>query len=542
MKKLILLFLFFASYNGLSVIKTWTTIYGAKFGSAGFDVSCDSKNYIYAAGRTLAGFDNQKHTGPFDDACLSKLSSDGKRIWTRIWGTQDEDGCYAAATDNNDNIFVAGYISGSIDNQPYVAEEDCFISKFNSNGERLWTKMFGTELYDYIKCITIDTNGNIYVAGTTYGNFGTFTNQGWQDIFVAKFSPTSELIWLKQFGSARDDTVESIIWNNNNNEILVCGGIGSFDGFVSKGFLDLFLRCYDSDGNEKWTKMWGSSGFDTAYGIAIDTNNNIFVAGWANGSVDGQTYLGEGDFCLTKFNSDGLKEWLKLWGTEQADWLRDIIFIDNKFFVAGTTIGGTSEQNPFGREDIYFAEISSNGSIISERLSGSKERDYAGKLTADSSKNIYLIGETFGSFNGQKNKAIKDAPNIFVSAFNSATNLNITTANGKVKPGKFNAKIFHQIPVEYFFNGAVTVAVNNITNVFSSDDGEWKWNKKGTAGKIKRADKSIMKIKGANPKKRKIILKILDGDFNYITSNLWIGFSNGQSDSTKIISDPKGKF
>ncbi len=540
-----LLFLLIISVLSVqSTVKTWTTIYGAKFGSGGFGIACDSKNNMYAAGRTMGAFDKQKHTGYTDDACLSKFAPNGKRRWTKIWGTQDQDGCYGITVDKDDNIIVVGYLSGSIDGQPFLGEKDLFAAKYNSDGKRIWLKIWGTESYDYAKNVTSDDKGNIYVVGTTMGEFPGYVNTSWNDVCVSKLNSSGELLWVRQFGSSASDFGESIAVNNNN-EILVCGGTrGPLDGQPGVGDMDLFLKCYSTNGVTKWAKLWGSYDFDVAYDIAFDTNNNIYIAGWANGPVDGQPYIGKGDFCLTKFNYEGTQLWVKLWGSSEADWCSGIVLHENKLYISGVTDGDVDGQKSIGRYDLYFAEVNTNGEIQSSKLWGSDKNDYSGKICSDNLGMFYIIGETFGSFGGQKNKAIEDAPNIFVSAFEASTNLNITSSKGKIGKNKFKASFFHISPVEYYFNGSVTVTVNNVTNVFSSDDAVWKWNKKGTVGKIKRNDKSIFKIKGVNPQKRKIMVKLYDNNFtNGISDlNINVNFSNGQKGNISVQPDSKGKF
>ncbi|HET6489468.1 MAG TPA: SBBP repeat-containing protein, partial [Syntrophales bacterium] len=79
-----------------------------------------------------------------------------------------------------------------------------------------FTKQFGSTGVDYAKDIVTDTDGNVYVAGTTHGEINSPTqrvpnaNKGGADAFVAKFDSRGVLLWVTQFGSAADDFVEAI--------------------------------------------------------------------------------------------------------------------------------------------------------------------------------------------------------------------------------------------------------------------------------------------------------------------------------------------
>ena len=57
------------------------------------------------------------------------------------------------------------------------------------------------------------------------------------------------------------------------------------------------------------TKQLGVSGADTeAYGVAVDSSGNVYVAGYTNGGLDGNTLTGVYDFFVTKYDSSGNKQ------------------------------------------------------------------------------------------------------------------------------------------------------------------------------------------------------------------------------------------
>ena len=64
-----------------------------------------------------------------------------------------------------------------------------------------------------------------------------------------------------------------------------------------------------------WTKQFGTSSDDAGLAAATDASGNIYVTGWTNGSLDGNTNQGSGDVFLTKYDINGAKLWTKLLGT-----------------------------------------------------------------------------------------------------------------------------------------------------------------------------------------------------------------------------------
>src|SRR5207249_3953277 len=75
----------------------------------------------------------------------------------------------------------------------------------------------------------------------------------------------------------------------------------------ANGYADAFIAKYSgSTGAHLWSKRIGSSGQDCAYGVALDSNNNVVVVGAFMGTVDfGGTALsaagGSPDIFVAKF-------------------------------------------------------------------------------------------------------------------------------------------------------------------------------------------------------------------------------------------------
>ncbi|MFL6487865.1 MAG: SBBP repeat-containing protein [Nitrososphaera sp.] len=65
-----------------------------------------------------------------------------------------------------------------------------------------------------------------------------------------------------------------------------------------------FIRKYNSDGNEKCTRQFGTSGIDAASGVSADSSGGVYVAGETDGIFPGQTSEEETDAFLAKFAID----------------------------------------------------------------------------------------------------------------------------------------------------------------------------------------------------------------------------------------------
>ena len=73
---------------------------------------------------------------------------------------------------------------------------------------------------------------------------------------------------------------------------------------------DIFLVKYNSSGTKQWTKQLGTSSVDWSEGVVTDSSGNVYVTGYTQGPLDGNTSAGAGepDIFLVKYNSSGTKQ------------------------------------------------------------------------------------------------------------------------------------------------------------------------------------------------------------------------------------------
>ena len=57
-----------------------------------------------------------------------------------------------------------------------------------------------------------------------------------------------------------------------------------------------------------WTKQLGTSIRDQAYGVATDSSGNVYVTGYTEGGLDGNTSAGSSDLFVVKYDSNGNKQ------------------------------------------------------------------------------------------------------------------------------------------------------------------------------------------------------------------------------------------
>jgi len=215
------------------------------------------------------------------------------------------------------------------------------------------------------------------------------------DAFVRKYNAQGTLQWTRQFGTdAQPDGAVAV--TGDDSGIYVVGYINSaLPGQTQLGSVDSFLRKYDENGQELWTRQFGTIKADVAAAVSVD-DTGIYVAGFSNGTFAGQSAAGMSDAFLVKFSLQGTQLWVSQWGSNVTDQAFGVA-ADKKGGVAvvGATAGNLAGTN-LGLTDVCVRRFSTSGAVLWTRQFGTPMSDSASAVAADRS-GIYVGGLTAGS-------------------------------------------------------------------------------------------------------------------------------------------------
>ena len=346
-------------------------------------------------------------------------TSSGFTTWsgTQLLGTSSNDFGYGVKTDSSNNIYVTGRTYGGLDGNTSAGSSDIFLVKYNSSGTKQWTKQLGTSSGEWGDSVTSDSSGNIYVTGDTRGGLDGNTSSGGGDIFLVKYNSSGTKQWIKQLGTSDFDKGYDVTTDSSGNIYVTGDTRGGLDENTSSGSFDIFLVKYNSSGTKQWTKQLGTSSSDGGVGVTTDSSGNIYVTGYTSGGLDGNTSAGSSDIFLVKYNSSGTKQWTQQLGTSADDWAFGVtVDSSNNIYVTGETQGGLDGNTNSGNSDIFLVKYNSSGTKQWTKQLGTSSEEVAYGVTVDSSDNIYVTGYTTGELDGNTNAGNLD---IFLMKFNS---------------------------------------------------------------------------------------------------------------------------
>lgn len=280
----------------------WSTYFGGLGTEGESSLTIDSEDNIYLAGLTSSttgiatdsAYQSTKKVG--EDAFLAKFDNKGKLLWSTYYGGAGADYFFNLETDSEDNVYAAGYTtSGQLASAgafktSYGGNGDGLLVKFNKSGERVWATYFGSGGKDEIYTMGIDHDDNIYILGPTTSTGGiattgafSMTNSGKQDVLIAKFKTTGELIWSTLFGGEEWDTVFGCDFDEENNIYISIMsqsiGFPLTDDVIGPYYIggpwDAVFCKFSPGGILKWSTFFGGDGNDRAIDISLDSQQNI---------------------------------------------------------------------------------------------------------------------------------------------------------------------------------------------------------------------------------------------------------------------------
>jgi uncharacterized delta-60 repeat protein len=388
----------------------WTKLLGTAGHDAANALTTGLDGSIYVGGWTGGNLDGQTNSGQ-TDAFLTKYNLDGSKAWTKLLGSSRLDRADALTTGLDGSIYVSGLTDGNLDGQTNnSAAYDAFLTKFNPDGSKAWTKLLGTAGQDWATALTTGLDGSIYVSGVTSENMDGQANTGRHDAFLTKYDPDGSKAWTKLLGSTSDD-VANALTTGLDGSIYVGGWTGgNLDGQTNNGQMDAFLTKYNPDGNKVWTKLLGSTSDVIAQALTTGLDGSIYVSGPTASDLDGQTFSGNRDAFLTKYNPDGSKVWTKLLGAADFDMAYALTTgLDGSIYVSGQTAGNLDGQTNSGNSDAFLTKYNPDGSKFWTKLLGTTGSDQANALTTGLDGSIYVSGQTAGNLDGQTQSGQGDA-------------------------------------------------------------------------------------------------------------------------------------
>lgn len=355
----------------------WATYFGGPTWEGSSSVGIDNDDNIFLCGNTNSS-SNIATPGAYQtilsgasDAYIAKFNALGQRIWSTYFGGNESEIGATCRIGPTGSVYMSGYTGsttgiatpGSCQTIYGGGPSDCYLVKFSSSGNRLWSTYYGGGNIESGGSCTIDGSDHVYLCGVTF----------------------------------------------SMNNIATPGAFKP----VLSGTEDGFLASFDSNGVRLWGTYYGGEAADELTDICADSLGNCFFLGWTFSSTGIATpgayqssLITGSSLCIGEFNSTGQRIWGSYYGAESPAGSNCSLNADySAFYISGFSsnvlsvsllVSNNAYQTTYGggSSDGLFAKFTTNGQRVWGSLYGGSDIDRDLNLIPDNSNNFYLIGNT----------------------------------------------------------------------------------------------------------------------------------------------------
>jgi len=391
---------------------------------------------------------------------LSKYTSDGYEVWSGKQSNRSRDivlqdeFIYSSGDKPNIDISANAQYYGT----PY---NDAYISKTTIDGKELWSTSFGSIGADGFNSMSIDSKGNIYATGFTYGltwklpyDPATVVDEGFiqipTKILLVKLTSNGSKDWVLEYENGEGFTISrssgiDLTLDENNNLYVIGNGTWNLPKNTHDTNSGVFISKYLPDGTHLWTRQYGYS-----RALKILIRDNLLYA--------------IGKSFVMKLNFDGDIIWSldhkKLYFSDLENMSIDS---NGNIFVSGSTYYSAAGHINKGSNDVFISKISPSGEVLHNTLLGAIESDYTISLGIDSKDSIYLLWKSQSKVDRNYNW------HTFISKFKEDKTEPLNLSNASLTYKKRNNSLISWQLISLPFPAYIRASELNVKQIYGFD-------------------------------------------------------------------------
>jgi len=404
-------------------------------GGGGYDestsVGVDGNGDVYLSGyfNDTADFDPGTDTyemigGGMNDNFVAKFSAAGDFLWAKQYGNDQFEAALSMKVTADGDQYITGFYNGTVDFDPGTGTSELtgsafnntgFLLKLNSSGDFQFARSFAATNNVISYDLDLDDSGDIYLTGSFAGTIDLDPGTGTDYLtasqyngYVLKLDASGDYVWGKIIESTEAVTPYSVDVNTLGH-VMTSGYIETTTDFnpdpsetfelsLSSGnAMGAFLSILDNDGNFINAFEYGGCNFADYHGAYTDADNNIYISGAFETTVDIDPDTAVTDEVTAMDFRDNY-----------------LLKLEPVFTSVPEIFGAESALSLFPNPVVETAQLSANSELVGESYvvcDQSGRQVLSGKLTAEHmtldvsglSKGVYILRVNAQSFTLVKN-------------------------------------------------------------------------------------------------------------------------------------------
>ncbi len=224
------------------------------------------------------------------DYWIVKTDANGNYLWDKRYGGTSDDFLNAICATSDGGCLLGGYsaslISGDKTQQPWGGW-DYWVVKLDSLGNKQWDRDFGGTNDDLLFMVRQTKDGGYVLSGRSNSPIsGDKTQDDWgdDDYWIVKIDSAGNKQWDKRFGSINEDKNPDVIQTPDGG-YLIGGTSLAYDTSGDKTQMNyapaasnFWVIKTDSLGNKQWDKVYGGI-YGEDFGNSLNTNDGNYILG-----------------------------------------------------------------------------------------------------------------------------------------------------------------------------------------------------------------------------------------------------------------------
>ena len=326
------------------------------------------------------------------DLLMIRFNPDFSIEWQKTVGGVSDDyfNNMTLPIENNDSSLTILAMTNSFG----MGQADILVQKISSNGNIIWSKIYGgnqSERSDVIKP-TLDGG---YIFGGHTDSYNTLSSTVTErDLFLVKIDSSGNVLWSKTMGTTDNNDLNSSNSSTQITDITILQDSSFIIAGVMEGLSSLdasnFIARINSDGSINWFKKYTEStadGYEVINSISLQENNNAIACGLTTYGTIG----GTGKGLVFSFNIDnGTINWSNIYGhtSSSTNWVFNSLKESTNKYVMSLYQDGSG----FGNFDVSSFAIDSNGTILQQKVFGTSNFDRSTNFTHTSDGGYIFSG------------------------------------------------------------------------------------------------------------------------------------------------------